>query len=275
MKFVKGNFLSGRTFYDDEDLDEECQGWLERVNEQRPSDATERTPAALLAQERGHFKPLPQVAHDYGLFDSVLVSRESLVTIQTNRYSVPAHLVGRALTVRIYAERIELYDGAERVASHVRHRGRGARIVVPEHFETVFALKPRARVMVYRDWLVGLSESAGEYISLLCRKRYAEMNAEIAATYELAQSVGRDQFLAAIELATEQRTVGIEYLRALLITPPSPTRPMFVMDSPWLNLQTDFEGRLNAPPQREVERDLVLYEAYVANRDAGVEGGVR
>lgn len=85
VKFVKGNFLSGRTFYDDEDLDEECQGWLQRVNEQRPSDATGRTPAALLVQERRHFNSLPQVAHDYGLFDSVLVNRESLVTIQTNR----------------------------------------------------------------------------------------------------------------------------------------------------------------------------------------------
>lgn len=185
--------------------------------------------------------------------------------------------------MRIYSERIELYDGAERVASHVRHRGRGARIVVPEHFETVFALKPRARVMVYRDWLVGLSESVGEYISLLCRKRYAEMNSEIAATYELAQSVGRDQFLAAIELAASQRTVGVEYLRALLVIPSSSKRRAFVNNPSWSeavgydghSLPDSLRGRLNAPPQREVERDLVLYEAYVANRDAGAEGGVR
>ncbi len=280
VKFVKGNFLSGRSFYDDEDLQEECRGWLERVNEQRPSDATGCTPAALLAQERGHFKPLPHVAHDYGLFDSVLVSRESLVTIQTNRYSVPAHLVGRPLTARIYPERIELYDGAELVASHVRHRGRDARLVVPEHFETVFALKPRARVMVYRDWLVGLSEGAAEYISLLCRKRYAEMNSEITATYELAQSVGREQFLAALELAAEQRIVGIEYLRALLITPPSPKKRVLEADLPWLAPSrlaghSDLDIRLNAPSQREVERDLALYEVYVANRDTAAQGDVR
>jgi hypothetical protein len=88
------------------------------------------------------------VATDYGLYDSVLVSRESLVTIATNRYSVPAHLVGQALTARIHPHRIDLFAGSALVASHPRCFGRQIRIVVPEHYEAVFALKPRARLMV-------------------------------------------------------------------------------------------------------------------------------
>jgi len=111
VKFVKSNFLAGRTFYDDTDLDEECAAWLHRVNAERPSDATEQLPATLLAVERPHFKPLPVVARDYGIFDSVLVTRESLVTLATNRYSVPAHLVGQALTARLHQERIDLFQG--------------------------------------------------------------------------------------------------------------------------------------------------------------------
>lgn len=272
VKFVKANFLAGRTFYDDADLEEECVAWLRRVNEERPSDATEQLPAALLVAERAHFKPLPAVAHDYGIFDSVLVNREALVTIATNRYSVPAHLVGQALTARLHQERIDLFQGVECVASHPRHRGRNARIVVPEHFEAVFALKPRARVMVYRDWLVGLSEGAAAYVSLLCQRRYADMGAQITALYELAQQVGRAEFLAALDLAAEQGIVGVEYLHALLAPPvPAPQRVDGGAVSP----------RLRAvPSQREVERDLASYEAYVANRwpvEAGVgrEGGRR
>lgn len=258
VKFVKGNFLAGRSFYDDTDLAEECAAWLRRVNEERPSDATEQLPAALLAAERPHFKPLPEVAHDYGIFDSVLVNREGLVTIATNRYSVPAHLVGQALTARLHQDRIDLFQGVECVASHPRHRGRNARIVVPEHFEAVFALKPRARVMVYRDWLVGLSEGAAAYVSLLCQRRYADMGAQITALYDLAQRVGRAEFLAALDLAAEQGIVGVEYLRALL-APPVPAAAR--MDSATVS------PRLRAvPSQREVERDLASYEVYVANR---------
>ena len=268
VKYVKGNFLAGRTFYDDADLDQACVGWLHQVNTVRPSCATEQLPIALLAEERPHFKPLPVVAQDYGLFDSVLVSRESLVTIATNRYSVPAHLVGQALTARIFATRIELFHGTERVAVHARAVGRNARVVVPEHFEAVFALKPRARVMVYRDWLIALSRSAAAYVSQVCRKRYGEMDTQICALYALAQELGQDMFLAAVELAAEQQTFGAEYVRAVALQPQLHPLPH---GCPALPL-----ALAHVPTQQEVERELAQYEQYVANRDlvgAAVPGG--
>ncbi len=259
VKFVKGNFLAGRTFYDDADLNQECGGWLHQVNAVRPSDATEQIPAVRLAEERLAFGPLPAVAHDYGIFDSVVVNRESLVTIATNRYSVPAHLVGLALTARLYPARIELFHGAERVASHPRHFGRNGRSIIPEHFEAVFALKPRARIMVYRDWLVALSPQAADYISQVCRKRYAEMDGQITALYELAQRVGRDEFLAAVALAAEQQTVGAEYVCAIAAQPvPRPALRRPVGELPAL--------LRDAPPQHAVERALADYEQYVTNR---------
>lgn len=99
---------------------EQCRHWLRSVNTERPSDATGEPPAVLLAQEQPKFGPLPAQASDYGFFDCVVVSREGLVAIETNRYSVPAHLMGRALTARIHMSRIELFADHERVATHVR-----------------------------------------------------------------------------------------------------------------------------------------------------------
>jgi transposase len=257
VKFVRSNFLAGRTFRDDADLARECDDWLRRVNEARPSGATGQPPAALLAVERPRLGPLPAAAHDYGVFDSVLVSHEALVTIATNRYSVPAHLVGQALTARLHPERIELYAGTERVASHPRQHGRHARVVVPEHYEAVFALKPRARAMVYRDWLVGLSTAVAEYVALLCRRRYGEMEPQLCALYDLAQQLDRLAFLRAVEHALAHGAIGAEYVRALAAPPAPPPRA------------------LPTPSQREVERDLADYERYVANRAAvaGAAGG--
>jgi hypothetical protein len=173
VQYVKGNLLLGQRFHDDLDLEQEQDAWLHSVNHVRTSQATEQIPAALLAEECRHFAPLPAVAQDYGFFDSVLVNRESPVHIAANRYSVPAHLVGHTLTARIHAERIELFDGRERVATHRRHLGRNVRVIVPEHYEAVFVRKPRARVMVYRDWLVGLSPTIADYIAQVCHKHYA------------------------------------------------------------------------------------------------------
>jgi transposase len=252
VKFVKSNFLAGRHFYDDADLARDCADWLRRVNEERPSDATEQLPVVLLEAERPHFKPLPRSAQDYGLFDSVLVSRESLVTIATNRYSVPVAYVGQALTARLHPDRIALYDGATLVASHPRCSERRQRIVDPAHYEPVFAHKPRARTMVYRDWLVARGPSVAAYVQRLCQRRYHEMDQQIAALYTLARQLGDEGFARVVTWALAQDAIGVEYLHAAPASPAPPpsSRPAL---------------QLLGPAQREVERELAAYEAYVAN----------
>ena len=154
VKFVKANFVSGRAFYDDTDLAEQLKGWLYQVNYVRECSATQQIPATALAQEQPHFGQLPAQAHDYGMFESLVVNREGVVSFETNKYSVPATLVGQTLTARIHREVIRLYASTQEVASHRRCQGRNQRIVKPEHYEKAFATKPRARVMVYRDWLI-------------------------------------------------------------------------------------------------------------------------
>jgi hypothetical protein len=115
-----------------------------------------------------HAYCLPAIVQDYGFFDCVVFSREGLVAIETNRYSVPTHLIGRVLTARIHATRIELLASQELVATHVRSREQHARIIIPAHFEAAFRTKPRGRVMVYRDWLCGLAPAVSSYVRELC-----------------------------------------------------------------------------------------------------------
>jgi transposase len=266
VKFVKGNFLPGRSFHDDTDLAEQCQQWLIQVNTQRESDATGEFPEVRLAEEQRKFGRLPVYASDYGFYDCVVVNRESMVTIETNHYSVPAHLVGKALTARIHVDSVQLFDDQELVATHARSSGHQERIMTPAHFEATFTTKPRARVMVYRDWLCGLSEACMFYVRELCQRRRDEMTEEITQLYELAQKESRADFLAALELAAEQQMYGSEYLRAILRMPepsslkkPGPT----VLSS----------HLPSVPSQKEVERDLMYYEHYVANRESLVLAG--
>ncbi len=260
VKYVKGNFIAGRSFYDDVDLAEQCTQWLHHVNTERPSDATGREPVMLLVEEQAHFSVLPATAQDYGFFDCVVVSREGLVAIETNRYSVPAHLIGRAITARIHTTRIELFADHELVATHERSQQRHGRIVNPLHFEAAFSTKPRARVMVYRDWLCDLAPAVSSYVRELCHKRRAEMNAQMLALYELAQEVGKADFVAALELAAEQQMYGAEYVRAI-VSVPAASAASGTTERPLSALLPC------VPTQQDVERDLAHYEQYVANRE--------
>src|SRR5436305_8177044 len=62
VKFVKSNFLVGRSFHDDADLAQQCTQWLNHVNTQRICDATGQLPMVMLSQEQAHFGKLPGVA---------------------------------------------------------------------------------------------------------------------------------------------------------------------------------------------------------------------
>src|SRR5438876_11799695 len=66
VKFVKINFLAGRSFVDDADLQAQCVEWQDSDNTTRPSQATDVTPASRLADEVAKGYPLPSTAADYG-----------------------------------------------------------------------------------------------------------------------------------------------------------------------------------------------------------------
>jgi hypothetical protein len=113
-------------------------------------------------------------------------------------------------------------------------------------------------VVLYRDWLVALDHGVAEYVSTLCRKRYAEHPAQVVALYELAHTLGTEAFIAAVMLAAEASTFGAEYVQAIAAHPLA--RPT-TMPTDALHLL------VAAPAQASVERDLAQYEGYVANRD--------
>ncbi len=261
VKFVKHNFLPGRSFHDDQDLAEQVREWLTQVNTERPNDATKALPATLLQEEQSRFTPLPASAQDYGFFDCVVVNRESLVALESNHYSVPTHLVGRALTVRVHRTHIDLFADGERVASHPRCQDKHQRVLDPAHFEDAFKSKPRGRIMLYRDWLCGLSPETNRYLQALCHKRRAEMNQQISLLYATAQQTPRADFVTALELAAEQQMYGAEYVQAILVRPKRA--------APSISAGERERGHwVGVPGPEEVERSLSQYEQYIANRDS-------
>ena len=88
VKWVKGNFLPGRTFQDDADLSAQASNWQHQANT-RPSAATGEPPQARLEVEARNGGSLPASALDYSFLVAGQVSAESLVAVAGNRYSVP------------------------------------------------------------------------------------------------------------------------------------------------------------------------------------------
>jgi transposase len=261
VKFVKINFLAGRSFMDDADLQAQCVEWQDSDNTTRPSQATDVTPASRLVEEVAKGSPLPSTATDYGFAEPGRVSSGALVAVLGNSYSVPIEHVGAPVTVRVHRERIVLWRDAELLAEHARAPdGAHRRIVDPAHFAPLFGRKPRGQVMLYREALLGLGVIAQQYVSELSRRQRARLGTEVLAVYALYERCGAAELLAAMELAQAQGAFGAAYLGAL-VSAPAPEPPPHAA---WLELS-------DVPSQIEIDRELSAYEAYVWALDVQLE----
>jgi hypothetical protein len=191
VKFTKTNFLVGRTFVDDADLEVQCLQWQTRVTSERVSQATDVTPLARLVEESAKGGTLPVTAVDYGFAEPGKVSRGALVPMLGNNYSVPVEHVGAPVTVRVHRQRIVIWRDAERLAEHRRAPdGAHRRVIEPAHFAPVFARKPRARVMLYREVLLELGEIARSYLSELSHRQRSRLGDEVREVYALYERCG-------------------------------------------------------------------------------------
>jgi len=72
------------------------------------------------------------------------VDRYSQITVRTNRYSVPARLIGRQVRVMLHASELVVYDGREEVARHERLLAKAGIRLELDHYLEVLLRKPGA-----------------------------------------------------------------------------------------------------------------------------------
>jgi len=102
------------------------------------------TVGELFAIEQPMLVPLPDELFETGIWLSPRVDRYSQVTVRTNRYSVPARLVGRQVRVHLHASHLVVYDGRIEVARHERLMAKsGARLDLDHYLEALLR-KPGA-----------------------------------------------------------------------------------------------------------------------------------
>ncbi len=251
VKWVKGNFLVGRTFTTDRDLAAQAGEWQEYANT-RPSSATGDPPLTRLPTEAAKGGKLPATASDYGMFDPGVVSAEALVAVRGNRYSVPVAHVGAPVVARLHCDRVRIWRDTLLLADHPRApNGAGWRVIDPAHFAPLFPAKPRGQAMLYRDVLLTLGGPALNYLSELSQRHRAHLVAELLAVYALYERHGAADLLAAMALCEVAGAYSADALAVLLATPrvTVPLPPALLLPG--------------VPLQAEVDRQLSVYEAWV------------
>jgi hypothetical protein len=106
---------------------------LERLN-QRPFRKREGSRASLFASiERSALRPLPSEWFDMSEWSRARVNIDYHIAFDANFYSVPFTLVRELAEVRATPTTVEIFHKGQRVASHLRGRGRGQVFTQNEH----------------------------------------------------------------------------------------------------------------------------------------------
>ena len=114
--------------------------------------------APKIIEERQHLQALPD--YRYSDYESltVKVTRTSTIAIKHVTYSVPSRLIGKALHIHLYHDRLEGFVGQTKVVEHprvyVKKGETRKRQINAEHIIHSLANKPQAfRYLTYRDEL--------------------------------------------------------------------------------------------------------------------------
>ncbi len=134
VKYFKGNFLPGRTFVDDVHLHEQLAEWMATIADVRIHGTTHERPIDRFPQERAALVPTscqPSFRLEAPL--ARIVAEDWLVSVDTNRYSVPFTLIGQPVEVQRRNGTLRILHRGAPVAEHPEVQGKYHLRILPEH----------------------------------------------------------------------------------------------------------------------------------------------
>jgi transposase len=132
IKYVRGNFLCGRTATSLPDLREQLFAWNAVVAFPRVHGTTHQVVWEAWQAEVPHLQPL---CPPFPFLPTVVrrVSRDAYVSYQSNRYPVPWEAAGQEVTLRVCGSQLEIRAGGEVLASHPLCAGKHQVLPLPGH----------------------------------------------------------------------------------------------------------------------------------------------
>jgi transposase len=213
--YVKKNFLAGLEIPDFQAIEPAALNWLTNVANKRIHGETKKRPDAMFAEEQKTLRPVPVNPYDIGTISQVRASRQFRVTLDTNRYSVPAQYSGQGLIMKVYPDRICLYHRDKLIARHPRSYDRHQDFEDPDHPKPLLAERKKARDQQIHKRFFALSSKSRQYYNGLKEKRMNPFH-HLQKIVALSEIHPKEKIARAIVDACKSQAFSCEYVVNLL-----------------------------------------------------------
>jgi transposase len=216
--WVKGSFFKVRRFHDHGDVEGQLLEWLDEVNTQRPSRATNEIPAHRLEAERKYLKPLAIAPADYALRFAVTVGTTGFVEHEGTRYSMPPKTIGIPATLFLYPDRARIVTTSGVEVTHPRYPAVGTSSYRSEDRVSRLAAvhAERAKLYLQRQEILELGPPAEALLTEWVHRRNYNWKAQLVALHGLLVTCGPERLLAAITQALADTRYHVNAIAWLL-----------------------------------------------------------
>src|ERR1700760_500441 len=176
FRYIREDFFLSRNFRNLDDLNAQFHQWLDQVANVRTHATTKRVVAEHFAEERPALQPLTA-----GPFHAVLrlerrITRDGMVSVDGNLYSVPDSTHRWTVEVHSTANDVRLLEYGDVIAVHPALEGRGQRRILAGHR----TLPPPANSQAPREDRSG-AVRAGDIVALRSLAFYDAVGKRLAA----------------------------------------------------------------------------------------------
>lgn len=133
FRYIREDFFLARSFCNLDDLNDQLRRWLDGVANPRVHATTRRIVNEAFAEERPHLRTLPLAPFRAVLRLERRISRDGMVSVGGNFYSVPDATRRRTVEVHTLAEEILIFEDGALIAAHPVLEGRQQRRIAPGH----------------------------------------------------------------------------------------------------------------------------------------------
>jgi len=213
--YVKKNLLNGLDISDFSVMEPVAERWLDTIANVRTHGETGKRPLDMFKEESSHLGQLPATPYDIGQISQVRASSQYRISLDGNRYTVPAQLAGVRLILKKYQNHICLYHGNDLVAKHARSYDRKQDIQNQDHSKILLAQRKKAADQAIYMRFLTLSNKAKEYYQQLGQRRINPFH-HIRKIVALGEIYPKEQIALAIEDAIKFDAFSSEYITNIL-----------------------------------------------------------
>jgi transposase len=222
IDYIKGNFWAGRYFVDFKDLDQQRWDWLNDKANVRIHSVTRRRPAEHFKNEQEHLLVLPAEPFDTDRVLFPKVSKDCVVRVDTNDYSVPWKAAQRhqrqPIEVRVDGNWVRILDEGKEVARHPRSYARHQQIIDRSHYDGLWKSRAAAAFATLEKGFLEAYGDVGHHFYAGLGRKTERLKAALEAILRLEQRYPHEDIVAALDVAVQHGYFDVAAVQYLLQT---------------------------------------------------------